>query len=145
MSLMDQIKNTAPADTGFKLVPQGDYVASLQEIKVDKTSNPEVWTAVLQIVKGDSKGSKLFKNWRMNDQSLPYFLNDTAAIGIDAKEYSDELKLINDLQAKAGVLLDVHVKHSQVKDKTFANAYINGLVDESTLDLGVDSSEEIPF
>lgn len=126
-SLSKQWKTAEPIEAGFANVPDNDYIMQITEMVLgdSKKGNVQVVTT-LKIVDGDQEGTeiKMFDGLESNENSMGYFKNKCAVIGLelpdDLNEWADAFEqFINDN-------VDLYNVTAKTKGE-YQNYYIRGI------------------
>jgi sporulation protein YlmC with PRC-barrel domain len=122
--------NDTPAEesTGFSLLPEGTYTASLGDCKLDMTKEPMQLSFVYDITEGEFRGRKLFSNYRLEGRGLGFLKKDLKQLSID---YSNVAK-VEDLAAivweRLPMNCEVYVNQKEYNGKVYNNTYLNALL-----------------
>jgi sporulation protein YlmC with PRC-barrel domain len=127
--------NDTPAEesTGFSLLPEGTYTATLGDCKLDMTKEPMQLSFVYDITEGEFRGRKLFSNYRLEGRGLGFLKKDLKQLSID---YSNVAK-VEDLAAivweRLPMKCEVYVNQKEYNGKVYNNTYLNALLTGSPI------------
>ena len=80
-------------------------------------------------------GRKLWMNYNLSAQGLPWFKKDLAMLEINADAIKSVDALVEQLTSTVGYTVEVFVKHNPSKtnpSKVYASAYLNGLIEKKS-------------
>lgn len=100
----------------YKKCEEGIHTAKLIQLDEGTTQGgDDMLKAVFEVVKGDSKGARVFDNYVLTDKALWKFKNALTAMGVKA-----EGKVVIDYDKLIGKLVDIEVGHEEYNGQTRA-------------------------
>lgn len=113
----------------FTRCSEGEHVAKLVEVQENTTqAGDDMLTCVFEVIKGDSKGAKVYDNFVLTDKALWKLKQLLQAFGIKV-----DGKIVIDLDKLVGKICNILVYHEEYNGKTKAR------IDEYTVIKSDDS------
>jgi hypothetical protein len=136
MSFMNEFSQAEEAKSGeFELVPEGEYIAQVVDVKLDMTKAPARLSLTLEIANGNQMGRRLWTNYRLQGSGLGYLKKDLKLLKIDYSNVKKEEDLASIILDASPLFVRINVVHKSVGDKVYANAYIEERVSADVKDL----------
>lgn len=110
----------------FEVVPEGDYVALVDNVTIDMTKKPARVSLIYTIVGGDQDKRKLFSNYNLEGRGLGFLKKDMKQLGCDYSNIKRPEDLVTSIKTAIGRACEVAVKHREYNNKTYASVWLNG-------------------
>ena len=100
----------------FKRCAEGNHIAKIVEVQENTTqAGDDMLTMVFEVIKGDSKGARVYDNFVLTDKALWKLKQLLQALGIKC-----DGKIVLDLDKLIGRACDILVYHEEYNGKTKA-------------------------
>lgn len=138
MSFADDFKKAEAESTGYAVLPEGTYIAVIDNSSVDLTKKPAKLSVTYKIVEGEFKNRKVFGNYSMEGKGLGFLKKDMKTLGVDYSNVQSEQDIAKLMFGTVGAGVELYVNQREYNGKTYNNAYLNNLSDGTT---GASDSE----
>lgn len=127
----------------FVRCTEGEHIAKLVEVQENTTqAGDDMLTCVFEVIKGSSKGARVYDNFVLTDKALWKLKQLLQAFGIKA-----DGKIVLDLDKLVGKICNITVYHEEYNGKTKARideyTVIESANDEEDEDFDEDEDEEV--
>lgn len=120
-----QMFNSASEESSFEALPEGEYVAMIDNSSLDLTKKPARLSLTYKIVSGDFSGRKVFSNYNMEGRSLGFLKKDMKTLGVDYSNVKSEEDIAKLMFSQVGKGVKIFINQRDYNGKIYNNAYLN--------------------